>query len=257
MWAVFFHTHAHTHTHAELLQHPKISSWERKKHRGEQLSKYHSNKIFQLLWDPPLLVQHQEKWSGKGLLLVCFLWGKTPNGLNRATAEGKLLTATTKWTTDDCKGAAVWVSDRIRACSGEDQTPCMYIDFDQTPLLVGAPWSDWMCVNWNSSGINVNTAAMFSKRCHRKVLWNNLKCNVGDFCTAVPAEIVRNFPTFAFFPQARVTQTLESLRNYKTENLSSSTLSFLAFMRQRLKCNKWSYTYDIWLWDLALSNKYH
>lgn len=90
-----------------MLQHPKIPSRERKKDRGgEELSKYHSNKIFLLLWDPPLLIQHQEKRSGKkkGLLLVpvqkgerekrkretYFLWGKTEkNRMNSATVDGK------------------------------------------------------------------------------------------------------------------------------------------------------------------------
>lgn len=50
-----------------MLQHPKILPREGKKDEGaeELFKKYHCNKIFLLLWDPPLLIQHQENRSGK------------------------------------------------------------------------------------------------------------------------------------------------------------------------------------------------
>lgn len=113
LWVSCFLSHTQTQT-TGLLQHPNIPSRERKKEERRRwrgtFKKYHSNKIFLLLWDPPLLIQHREKWSGKGLLLVpiqkgerqkreretYFLWGKTENRMNDATVDGELLSATTK-----------------------------------------------------------------------------------------------------------------------------------------------------------------
>lgn len=58
------HTHTNTNTRTKILQDPEQ---EGKKDKGaEQLFKrHHCNKIFPLLWDPPLLIQHQENRSGK------------------------------------------------------------------------------------------------------------------------------------------------------------------------------------------------
>ncbi len=68
VWAVFFHARTDRQNCCSILKFRHERG--RKTRGGEELSKYHSNKIFLLLWDPPLLIQHQEKWSGKGLLLV-------------------------------------------------------------------------------------------------------------------------------------------------------------------------------------------
>lgn len=59
-----------------------------------------------------------------------------------------------------------------------------------------------------------------------KELWNNLKCNVGDFCSSVTLlykqKLFQTLPLFFF--TARVTQTPENLQSCKTENLTGTSL---------------------------------
>lgn len=159
-WAVFFHTRKHRQQDCCSILTFRHERGRKKKGRGEEelSKKYCSNKIFLLLWNPPLLIQHQEKWSGKGLLLVPIQKGDTqrrerdlfPLGRDRKQNERRNSWRKTfkcdnkKWTTDDCKRAAVWVSGRIQLQT-EKPAPArirqyvrMHVDFDQTALLVGA-----------------------------------------------------------------------------------------------------------------------
>ena len=73
-WAVFSHTHKHPPTHPHTQSCCSVlkfhHEWGRKTEEEERNIQNDSNKIFLLLWDAPLLVQHQEEWSGKGPLLV-------------------------------------------------------------------------------------------------------------------------------------------------------------------------------------------
>lgn len=122
--------------------------------KPEELWKYHSNKIFLVLWDPPLLIQHQEKWREKACYRsgpkqtekreTYFLWGVTKHRMNSATVDRKLLKATGEWATDECKRAE-WVtgfSNRVRVCSSGDHTLYVWIHFDQTAMCVTAMWLD-------------------------------------------------------------------------------------------------------------------
>lgn len=78
-----------------------------------------------------------------------FLWGKTENRMNSATVDGKLLTATTKWTTDDCKRAAVWVSDRIQL-----QTESL-LQWGSDNMYVYRLWSDAAACRSCRIGLNM------------------------------------------------------------------------------------------------------
>lgn len=152
----------------------------------KELSKYHSNKIFPLLWDAHS-ASREVKWK-RPVIGLCptrgtrekeretyFLWGKTQNKMNRVTVEGKLLTAKKKeeppppTTTDDCKRAAVWVSDRIQLQTErlpQQGSDCTYV-YGLWSARAACRSSSviWLreCVNWNSSRINTKTREKLSK----------------------------------------------------------------------------------------------
>lgn len=120
-----------------MLQHPKILQQEGKKDNGAEklFKKHHCNKIFLLLWDPPLLIQHQENRSGKkgpvigprpgrekeskGKERPISFGEKTENRMSGATVDGEKKGKTFKARQQKnrlqstVKEGTVWVSDRV------------------------------------------------------------------------------------------------------------------------------------------------